>query len=193
MTIYCKHTDQELTTLLKLGDHVAYTEIFDRYWSALYLHAKKMLQDEDEAMDVVQDIFTMLWNRSTELELTTSIKSYLYTSVRNQVLKVLGRSKLKDKFISHMSESMTELVLLTDEQISYNELERLIEREVASLPPQMQRIYIKSHIEGRSHREIAEELNLSETTIKITVYRAVSVLRDKIAGLLSVLLLINKL
>jgi len=193
MSVDSTYTDQELAALLKEGDHAAYTEIFNRYWSVLYLHAKKMLHDEDEAMDVVQDIFTAFWNRSHELVLTTSLKSYLYTAVRNQVLKVIGRGKLKEKFISKMTLSMTELIPFTDEQVSYNELEKLIEKEIAALPPQMQRIYTRSHIEGMSHKEIAAELNLSEHTVKTTVYRAVAILRAKIAGLLSVLLLINRL
>lgn len=193
MIAYNTIADPELTVLLKKEDHAAYTEIFNRYWSVLYLHAKKMLHDEDEAMDVVQDIFTVLWNRADELVLTGSLKAYLFTSVRNQVLKVLSRGKLKEKFIDRMVVDMTELVSFTDEQVSYNELERLIEKEIANLPPQMHLIYTKHHVEGLSHREIAIELQLSEHTIKTTVYRAVAILRAKIAGLLSVLLLMNKL
>jgi RNA polymerase sigma-70 factor (ECF subfamily) len=193
MAAYGTYTDQELLSLLKVRNHAAYTELFNRYWSVLYLHAKKMLHNEDEAMDVVQDIFTVLWNRADDLSLATSLKSYLYTAVRNQVLKVLNRGKLKDKFIDNMTLVMTELVTFTDDQVSFNELEKLIEKEVANLPSQMRLIYTKHHIEGLSHKEIAEQLQLSEHTIKTTVYRAVHILRAKIAGLLSVLLLINKL
>lgn len=193
MPIYNNYTDQQLLALLRGGNHAAYTEIFNRYWATLYLHAKKMLQDEDEAMDVVQDIFTVLWTRAGDLELTTALKPYLFTAVRNQVLKVLGRGKLKDRFVDKMVLRMTELIPFTDEQVSFNELEKLIAREIDNLPPKMKQIYIKSHIEGRSHKEIAAELNVSEHTVKTTVYRAVLVLRTKIAGLLSVLLLVNRL
>lgn len=193
MSTYSNYTDQQLLALLRVGNHAAYTEIFNRYWATLYLHARKMLHDEDEAMDVVQDIFTVLWSRADELELTTALKPYLFTSVRNQVLKVIGRGKLKLRFVNKMVLTMTELIPYTDEQISYHELEKLIAQEIANLPPKMQQIYIKSHVEGRSHKEIAAELNVSEHTVKTTVYRAVTILRSKIAGLLSVLLLINKL
>lgn len=193
MTTYRSYTDEELVALLRQRDHVAYTEVFNRYWSAMYSHARKMLHDEEEAMDVVQDIFTVLWNRAAELEFTVSIKSYLYTAVRNQVLKVISRGKLKEKFIEKMSGVMTELASITDEQVDYNELEKIIEKEIASLPPQMQRIYNKSRNEGLSYKEIAAELNLSEHTVKTTIYRAVSILRTKIAGVLSVLLIMGKL
>lgn len=193
MAIYSNYTDEQLLSLLRAGDHVSYTEIFNRYWAGLYLHAKKMLHDEDEAMDVVQDIFTVLWSKSSDLELTTGLRPYLYTSVRNQVLKIIGRGKLKEKFIDKMTLSLTELIPYTDEQISYNELEKLIAQEISNLPPRMHQIYIKCHIEGRSHKEIAAELNISEHTVKTTVHRAVTILRSKIADILAVLLLINKL
>lgn len=193
MASYGTHTDEELTALLRQGNHAAYTELFNRYWSAMYLHARKMLHDEDEAMDVVQDIFTLLWTRSAEMEFSVSVKSYLYTAVRNQVLKIISRGKLKEKFIGNMTKVMTELVSTTENQVDYNELERLIEREIASLPPQMQRIYNKSRNEGLSYKEIATELGITEHTVKTTIYRAVSILRTKIAGVLSLLLIMGKL
>ncbi|MFT7720214.1 UNVERIFIED_CONTAM: hypothetical protein ODX35_18210, partial [Salmonella enterica subsp. enterica serovar Enteritidis] len=59
--------------LLKLGDEAAYAEIYDRYWAILYRYARKILLNEDESEDVVQDIFVMLWSKSRELDIRVSL------------------------------------------------------------------------------------------------------------------------
>lgn len=185
---YEEISDAELTLMLKDGDHAAYTEIYNRYWHVLYIHAARMLQDQDEAMDVVQDIFTTLWNRSSELQIYTSIKTYLYVSVRNQTLKLLSRSKLHDKFVKAIAENYREGMNVTDETLAFNEFSRLIEKEIANLPPRMQEIFLKSRVEGLSHREIAKDLGVTEHTVKTTIYRTLKLLRSKLNTVPAVIL-----
>ncbi|PWG80203.1 RNA polymerase sigma factor [Pararcticibacter amylolyticus] len=181
-------SDAELTLMLRNGDHAAYTEIYNRYWHVLYIHAARMLQDRDEAMDVVQDIFTTIWNRSSDLQIYTSIKTYLYVSVRNQILKFLSRSKLHDKFVKAIAENYQEGMNVTDEALAFNEFSRLIEKEIANLPPRMQEIFLKSRVEGLSHREIAEDLGVTEHTVKTTIYRTLKLLRSKLTTVPAVIL-----
>lgn len=193
MLDYGSLSDQELAVLLKREDHGAYTEIYERYWPLLYIHAKKMLQDKDEAMDVVQDIFTSLWKNGNDFDTNGSFKPYLYTAVRNRVIKLVNRGKLQDSFAKQMAYVMTELVAFTDDQISYNELERIIEKEISLLPPKMQVIFHKSKTAGKSHKDIAKELGVSEHTVKTTVYRAMIILREKITSLITIAILIGNI
>lgn len=190
---YSVHTDSELVTLLKQRDHAAFTEIYTRYWTLLYIHSKKLLRDKDEAMDVVQDIFTALWNNSSDFELNGPLKPYLYTAVRNRVIKLINRGKLQVNFTTEMVQVMTELVPYTDEQVSYKELERILEKEISKLNPKMQAIFDKSKNLGMSQKAIAEELNISEATVKTTLFRTMSILREKISGLLTLAILLAKI
>ncbi|WP_256009027.1 RNA polymerase sigma factor [Desertivirga xinjiangensis] len=191
MANYTELSDQKLAFLLKQGDHAAFSEVYDRYWQALYLHALKMLRDPDDAMDVVQDVFTTIWKKCEETLLNTSVKAYLYTSVRNQTIKMINRGKLRDKFILAMAESMSEGIEYVDDQINFNELSALIENEIQLLPPKMRTIFVMSRTEGLSHKEIAEALDISENTVKTTIHRGLNILRSKFtlsAGALWVLL-----
>lgn len=88
-------SDQELTALLKQGDRIAFTEIYNRYWPPLFLHVRKMLSDDDRAQDVVQELFTWIWLRYEQLELNTSLAAYLYSSARNRVLNEFKHEKVK--------------------------------------------------------------------------------------------------
>src|SRR5690606_41157339 len=90
---YKEYADGELVTLLASSDEAAYTELYDRYWERLYLFASRMLQDEEQGMDIVEDLLTTLWHNRYQFDIRTSLKTYLYTSVHNLTLNYINRSK----------------------------------------------------------------------------------------------------
>ena len=78
MTAYFGYTDLELINLLKSGDQNAFTEIYNRYFRVLYLHAVRRLRDEDEARDVVQELFASLWLRRDTLQPRNNLSHFQY-------------------------------------------------------------------------------------------------------------------
>src|ERR1700744_5893920 len=97
-------TEQHLVTLLKQGDTAAYTQIYDRYERLLYVHAYKRIQNREEARDIVQDLFIVLWAKREELNFTSSLRAYLYTSVRNRIFDLIARQKLQSSYISSLQQ-----------------------------------------------------------------------------------------
>ncbi|PTS93303.1 RNA polymerase subunit sigma-70, partial [Pedobacter sp. HMWF019] len=71
---------------MKSGNQDAFSEIYDRYFGALYLHAFNRLRDKDEAKDLVQELFSYLWSKRSILEPKSNFSNYLYTWVRNRIL-----------------------------------------------------------------------------------------------------------
>jgi RNA polymerase sigma-70 factor (family 1) len=182
MADYRSLTDTELIDLLKEGDHAAFTEIYKRYWPLLYAHSRKMLRDDQEAMDIVQEIFTVLWNRSTELAFTLSLRAYLYSSVRNLTINHINKSKLKNKYISSLAELIEKGASVTDEQVIFADFAGRIEKEVANLPPKMRAIFEMSRNQGLSHKEIAEELDITDHAVKKSINRTLKILRAQISS-----------
>ncbi len=86
MSVYSKYADHILLNLLREDDQLAFTEIFERYSKILVNHAYKMLGNQDEANDVVQEVFLSIWNKRYELTLTGSLSSYLYKATKNRIL-----------------------------------------------------------------------------------------------------------
>ena len=91
---YNSFSDQELTSLLKEHDQLAFAEVYRRYWHPLFLHAYKMLNDEDQAKDVIQELFIALWSKIPSTEIRTSLKSYLYVMARNSVINYIRKNKI---------------------------------------------------------------------------------------------------
>ena len=189
MSDYSTYTDEELAHLLKQGDRTAFTEIYFRYWELLYKHVSYMLGDAESAMDTTQDIFTDLWLKAGHTHISTSLKAYLYTAARYKTMDAIRRSVLFDKYLQSMVEFSVSTRSNTDETVIFNELTKRIESEVSTLPPRMRRIFELSRIEGFSHKDITEELDITDHTVKKTLNRALKILRSKLTAVLSVTLL----
>lgn len=190
MSIYKTQDDIELVALLKEGDRLAFNEIYIRYWPLLFRHARRMLHDEDEAMDIVQDIFANLWTKSETLFFTNSLSAYLYTSVRNKTVNVINKGKLHESYINSLQEYINAGTYETDEQVRYNEFAKLIEKEVNNLPPKMREIFELSRNQGFSYKQIAKQLNLADETVKKQIYRALKTLRSRLSSFLFSLIFI---
>ncbi|WP_442591441.1 RNA polymerase sigma factor [Pedobacter sp. AW31-3R] len=175
-----KSSDKELILSLKEGKKTAFVEIYDRYWSLLLSHAIRMLQDEDIAQDVVQDVFQMLWEKHLTLNIHTSLSSFLYSSVRYRILDQMKRDKIEDRFLSTLQTEIESGVTSTDDAIAEKEFTRKIEEGLNKLPPKMRTVFELSRIHEYSYQEISKELNLSENTVKKQISNSLKILRNSI-------------
>ncbi|KAA5549627.1 RNA polymerase sigma-70 factor [Adhaeribacter rhizoryzae] len=191
MFSYSALTDPDLFDLVKSEDEAAFKEIYERYFDVLYIHAYKRLQDKEEAQDVIQEVFTALWDKREYIILTSSLPAYLFTAVRNKILNTLSHRKYESSYIQSLQQFINKGICQTDHLIRENQLQTLIEKEIAALPPKMQEVFSLSRNAHLSHKEIAAELNLSEQTVKKQVNNALRILRTKL-GLLIFLYLLFK-
>lgn len=186
MRLYSELSDVELVALLKAGNQLAYTEIFERYTRILLRHAFRLLSDHDEAHDVVQDVFLQLWQKREDLEFKTSISSYLYASVRNKIFNLLSHQKVVLRYAESISSFMVEGYNIVDDELREKELAAVIEREINALPAKMREVFLLNKKEELSYQEISERLNITSETAKQQVYKAMKILKLKMDSFLSI-------
>lgn len=179
LTGYSESTDSQLAVLLKQGDISAYTEIFERYSRIMYVYAKNLVRDKDEAEDLVQDVFTSLWDKSSNLDLTGPLSSYLYSAVRYRFINLVAKKRVRSDYAQTLQTLIDEGDYSTDSYVNEKELIALIEKEIAKLPEKMRNVFELSRNFGLSHNQIARQLNLSEKTVKNHINHALKVLRGK--------------
>lgn len=189
MVQYYEHSDFDLTDLIRNGNSRAFQEIYNRYWTVLYLHARRMLRNESQAQDVVQEVFTVFWEKREEMEPTLQVRAYLFAAVKNRILNLFRHEKVAGNYLSALGHVYDEGDYSTDESVNFNELVRLIETEISRLPTEMKKVFELSRKEHLSAREIAVVLNKSEQTVKKQISRVLQILRMKI-GLNAPLLLV---
>jgi RNA polymerase sigma-70 factor (family 1) len=184
MLTYSLLSDLELTALLREGDAAAYTVVYNRYFNELYIHAYSRLRDKEEAQDVIHELFASIWNKRADLVLKSSLPAYLYTAVRNRILDVIAHQQVESKYVSSLQHFLEEGYCVTDHQVRERQLAALIEKGISELPPKMREIFELSRKQAMSHKEIAEQLNLSEQTVRTQVKNALRILRLKLGLML---------
>ncbi|MBL1409426.1 RNA polymerase sigma-70 factor [Sphingobacterium faecale] len=187
MLPYQQLSDSDLLKLLKSDDQKAFTELYERYHSLLYIYANKKLEANSQSLDIVQDILLSIWNKRSTLHITVTLRSYLFTAIRNRILDVFTHQKVETKYLDSLKHIM-ETYSPSDHLIREKELKTLIDQEIKAMPPRMREIFILSRKEWLSNHEIANRLSISQSTVETQMKRALRHLRLKLSHFANLLL-----
>lgn len=177
-------SEAELLRMLKQSNHAAYTEIYNRFSGLLYVFLCKRIKDQDDAKDILQELFTNLWLKRESLEVPGILAAYLYTATRNTMLNYIERNKSQKRRIDTLKDFIDQEPIMADHLIREKQLAAIIEKEVNLLPVKMRRVFLLSRKDHLTHNEIATELNLSPETVHSHSKRALKILRTKLYTLI---------
>ena len=176
-----------MTKSIKKQRKEVFKEIFDTHFHALCGFANKYLSDRDVAEDVVQEVFIGFWEKGSEIDQPGAIKAYLYTAVRNKCLNYL-----KHRLVIQKNEEALIYELESDQFFTNHVIEEetfnQLYQEIKNLPESAQRIMLLA-LKGLKNAEIAEELGISENTVKTQKKISYSKLKINLGSTLSGLLL----
>ena len=183
MAVYSNFTDQELADTLRLGDERAFAEIYQRFHSLLFIHADARLKNHDEARDVVQDVFTILWDKRTELEVK-NLTGYLYKSVRNRVFNLIKHKQVVSQYLQYFPTLKPGDQDFADHLIREKQFAAMITAEIEALPPRERQVFELRRLENLSNKEVAKRLNITEATAADYMKKAVKTLKPRIGFIL---------
>ncbi len=191
MPEYKGHSDDDLLSLLKGGDHSAYTEIYDRYNGVLYVFAYRRLKNREEAKDLIHELFLKLWADRAIISERFVLAAYLYSSLRNRVINLITHQKVASRYLDSFSHYLGDpSTNNADYLVRHNELYKVIENEIANLNPRTRKVFELSRKMNLSRKEIAEKLDISEETVKSHMHSALRVLKVKLSALFCLIFLI---
>lgn len=186
------YNDQQLLDLLKKGDEAAFTEIYDRYSALLLIHADNKLHDEDEARDVVQDVFVRLWEKRDQINVSSNLSGYLYNTVRNQIFNMIKHQKVISTYTKGLLDANTNNQIYADHLIREKQFAAMIEAEIAALPPRMRQVFELRRLESLSNKEVAAKLGITELTATDQMKKAMKILRIRIGLMIIIASVIRK-
>lgn len=170
--------ESRLVRELSEGNLPAFNSLFREYSNRLYSFAFGYLKSDEEAEELVQEVFTIIWEKRKELKPELSFKSYLFTISYNFIKKYFRAKSYLSEYLK--TGNQDELDFHTSEEISYNSLYNYVVKLAEQLPERRKLIFMKSRFEGLSIREIAEELNLSHKTVENQLTDALKFIRTNL-------------
>lgn len=177
MITYVSLSDEQLMTLLKQGDQLAFAQIYNRYRTQLVIHVNNMVKDQDYAQDIVQEIFTCFFNKSAILDIRTTLSSYLHSAARNRALDELRKQKTKTNYLASIAGFPICGSEITDQNVRLKELQQMVDKEINKMPDRRREIFELSRKEHLTQKEIGNRLGISENTVNTQIQRAIQALR----------------
>lgn len=164
--------EQSLLLGLKEGNREDFDQLFNQFADPVMTYLRFRLQDEQDAEDILQEVFIKLWHRRHAIDIHTSFKNYLYTLVQNCITDYQRTLKRKKYTPADTLPDSQEERIQPDDEFQYKQLNQLWKQAIQRLPMQMGRIYAMRNEEALSVKEIASELDLSEQTVKNQLHTA---------------------
>jgi RNA polymerase sigma-70 factor (family 1) len=171
---------EHLIKQLREGHERAYEALFKTYYTELVIHANKYLHDIESAKEIVQDLFVNIYEKRYNLDINSSLKSYLYKSVQNRCINVINSSKTKEKYAQYIKHNSAETENQIDKDINVAELENALYHAISDLPPKCKMIFKLNRFDGLTNGEIADKLELSKRTVETQITKALKILRSKL-------------
>lgn len=179
-------TDDVLYDLLKDNNQAAFNLLYQRYWKRMLYKAVSKLNDRSDAEEVVQDAFSDIWTARHRNTIKHTFHTYLAAVVKYKVMAKLGQTHRRST-IEH-AEDLSTLHIAdhsTEDWLSFQDLRSEVESAVKALPEKCQLVFRMSREQGKSDKEIAANLDLSQKTVEAHITRALKALRSSIGSFLT--------
>jgi RNA polymerase sigma-70 factor (family 1) len=170
------HSESDLLHQLANGNVDAYEKIFKLYWKPLYQIAYSKLGSKSDAEEVIQTLFSTLWENRETLVID-NLGAYLHRAVRNRVLNVIRAKITEQKFWEYYSKFIPSVENTTEDGVIFDDLQESLELAVNHLPEKSRTIFQLSRFEGRTNNEIAKLMKLSEKSIEYHLTKSLRAIR----------------
>ena len=187
-----KDIEHELVSRLKAGDELAFELIFHRTKGKLKGFLKKALPYDEDAENVMQEIYLKLWLNRKSVKTEKKFETYLYAITRNMVIDILRKRLQRNNYLEELYSQLNgreENSLDTLATVEYSELENKIFDLIEQLPERRQLIFRLNRLEGNTYKQIAEKLGVSENTVDTQMRQALAFLKTELKHILTIMLL----
>lgn len=175
-----------------LNDPKEFEKFFREKYRQMCLIACRYVKDMETAEEVVQEIFVKIWEKREQLTITGSMGAYLTISVKNHCINYLKHQTIVSNYEKAEALKFSIDPSQGEEEMGDSEIEDAVMNAISELPPQRQKIFALSRVDGLKYHEIAEKLGLSIKTVEAQMGLALKQLREKLKDYLTLLIILAK-
>ena len=168
--------------------HTDFEYIYIYYFPKMKRFAREYVLSDEDAENIVQDVFLELWEKKEILSLQLNVIAYLFTAIRNRCINFLRRSmiaknaenKLQEEYKLTLQMKYYSLEAFNQEIFQEKDVEHILSKAIDTLPEKCREIFILSKIKGKKQKDIATELNISVNTVETQISIAYKKLRNEL-------------
>lgn len=188
MTTLSTAEERDLVIRLIGSDAVAFEKLYYQYVERAYGFAFHYLKNTSEAEEIVQEVFTKLWENRHNINPDLSFSGYLLTTVKNTVFNENRKKMYHRAYVSDLLKYLQTHMKDMEEKITYDDLMEHINKAIRNMPPKRQEIFQLCRIEGMSHKNISKALGIAEKTVEAHMRLALRDLKSMIFPILDKIL-----
>ena len=174
--------DGPLIVKLKNGDSSSFEVIYKSHYRRIFHFALQYLHDEEVCSNIIQDVFSSLWDNKEKLLTETNLNAWLFTVTKNRCLKYIRDLKSEERHLGNLAEQRMSLIhdalnSLDTSPMAFQEIEKIVQQTLDSLTPQCRRAFEMSRFEGKKYTEIADEMQIAQKTVETHISNALKIFR----------------
>lgn len=182
-----KHFDSLFRKAVFQDNQQAFKELFFEFYSALCIVAGRYVFCEKTAEDIVQETFFKIWKNRKKIDLNTSFRNFLITSVQNNCIDDIRKQNLAQRYNERQTVLLDNISVSPEEVYTLKELELIINQALDKLSPKVSEAFKMNRFKGMKYAEIANEMDVSQKTIESYISRVLKVLRVELKDYLQFL------
>jgi RNA polymerase sigma-70 factor (ECF subfamily) len=182
-----RRAEADVVDGIRRGDLACFEKLFLENWDPLCRYAFHYVRSTDDAEEVVQRVFTRIWENRSEWSVRGSVHDYLYLAARNASFDHLRHSSVERRYrereVAEILGTSADAELPSDARVLTHEFDAIVERAFADLPPKRREICELRLTGGLSYLEISSRLNISPKTVETQIARGLKYLRARLVEL----------
>ncbi|SEO05378.1 RNA polymerase sigma-70 factor, ECF subfamily [bacterium A37T11] len=165
-------TEKQLLVRLRDGDRQAFDQLYHAYAGRISAKLLHLLKSRDAAQDILQDTFIKVWEVRATIDPELSFVSFLYKIATNLASNAFRKEFRESRMRTGVQHSSTEGYSHVEEQLFRKEAQELLKQALDQLPPRQRQVFVMHKLEGKSYKEIGEELGITDSAINLHIQRA---------------------
>ena len=158
---------------------LSFQRLFELYYPALCIYTKRFISDRETREDIVQEVFSSIWENRKRIVIRTSARNYLITASKNHSLNYLQRNH--EEYVDQFSQEQIPIYAESGEELyTWEELQTLLREALAKLPENYRYVFEKNRFENKSYGEIAEDMQISIRTVERYKNKAIEILKTEL-------------
>jgi RNA polymerase sigma-70 factor (ECF subfamily) len=170
--------DNALIARFQNGDKEAFTQLYALYSRKLFLNLVRLVKSEEIAAEILQDIFVIIWEKRSSIEIQQSFRAYLYRIGENKVADFFRRVRRDRKLFSQIQKLASEHYSYIEEDMICRENAEILKKAIDTLPPQRKQIFELCKLQGKSYNEVSSQLGISTSTINDHIVKGTKAIRE---------------